>query len=100
MDKVRYNSLIKKVFDKTIELYDPISDLIEDNGVINIKTKIGEYVINKQPSVFQLWMSSPLSGPTKYKMCKNNFRNIKDNRMYLDVIEDEVKKIKDFQEYE
>lgn len=36
------------------------------SGVMNIKTKNGVYVINKQPPNKQIWLSSPLTGPKRY----------------------------------
>lgn len=33
---------------------------------MNIKTKHGVYVINKQPPNKQVWLSSPLTGPKRY----------------------------------
>ncbi|KAK8134240.1 mitochondrial iron uptake protein [Apiospora sp. TS-2023a] len=35
-------------------------------GVMNVKTKHGTYVINKQPPNKQIWLSSPLTGPKRY----------------------------------
>lgn len=48
------------------------SDLLEDismsDGVLNIDTAKGSYVINKQAPNLQLWLSSPISGPHHYDM--------------------------------
>lgn len=33
---------------------------------MTIKTKHGDYVINKQPPNKQIWLSSPLTGPRRY----------------------------------
>ncbi|KAK8862153.1 mitochondrial chaperone Frataxin [Apiospora arundinis] len=35
-------------------------------GVMNISTKNGVYVVNKQPPNKQIWLSSPLTGPKRY----------------------------------
>jgi frataxin len=48
------------------------SDLAEDvnlsDGVLEIETKKGKFVLNKQAPKMQLWYSSPLSGPRHYDM--------------------------------
>lgn len=48
------------------------SDLSEDvnlsDGVLEIDTKSGKFVINKQAPKMQLWLSSPFSGPRHYDM--------------------------------
>lgn len=33
---------------------------------MNISTKNGVYVVNKQPPNKQIWLSSPLTGPKRY----------------------------------
>ncbi|EPR79861.1 Frataxin [Spraguea lophii 42_110] len=52
-------------------------DLDLNNNVITCRIEnIGEYVINKQPSIYEIWLSSPISGPSKYKLkMDNNFKN-------------------------
>lgn len=43
-------------------------------------------VINKQPPNMQLWWSSPLSGPKRYKFCLNNgqWLNVRDESDVLE----------------
>ncbi|KAK7920829.1 frataxin- mitochondrial [Apiospora marii] len=41
-------------------------DVEYSSGVMTIKTKHGDYVINKQPPNKQIWLSSPLTGPRRY----------------------------------
>ncbi|KAK8086708.1 Frataxin [Apiospora phragmitis] len=41
-------------------------DVEYSSGVMNIKTKHGTYVLNKQPPNKQIWLSSPLTGPKRY----------------------------------
>ncbi|KAK8038913.1 frataxin [Apiospora rasikravindrae] len=41
-------------------------DVEYSSGVMNIRTKQGDYVLNKQPPNKQIWLSSPLTGPKRY----------------------------------
>jgi frataxin len=46
----------------------PVDDISLSAGVLNIETKRGTFVLNKQAPRKQLWLSSPLSGPSHYDM--------------------------------
>ena len=56
------------------------SDLVEDvnlsDGVLEIDTKIGKFVLNKQAPKMQLWLSSPLSGPRHYDMIESTTKSM------------------------
>ncbi|KAK7948540.1 uncharacterized protein PG986_009426 [Apiospora aurea] len=41
-------------------------DVEYSSGVMNVRTKHGVYVINKQPPNKQIWLSSPQTGPKRY----------------------------------
>ena len=50
---------------KTIEDYDRAGNIdIDINGdILNITTQSGIFILNKQSSVKEIWLSSPVSGP-------------------------------------
>lgn len=39
---------------------------MEQQGVVTLKTPQGTYVLNKQPTNMQIWLSSPVSGPKRF----------------------------------
>lgn len=41
-------------------------DVEESDGVVSIVTTSGTWVVNKHSVTRQLWLSSPVSGPSKY----------------------------------
>lgn len=59
-----YNNIINKIAE-TIENNDPEGDIdIDLNAdILTFTNSDGTYVINKQSSVCEIWLSSPVSGP-------------------------------------
>jgi len=49
-----------------------VEDVDMQAGVLNIQTSKGTFILNKQAPKLQLWLSSPISGPTHYSMVKNS----------------------------
>jgi frataxin len=47
---------------------DVVDDINYSDGVLNIDTIKGSFVLNKQAPNVQLWLSSPISGPHHYNM--------------------------------
>ncbi len=46
------------------------SDVEYSSGVLTLKTgERGTFVLNKQPPNQQIWLSSPISGPSRYDYC-------------------------------
>lgn len=45
--------------------------------VLSIKTKLGEFVINKHSASKQIWLASPISGPSHFSYKKNKWLNSK-----------------------
>ena len=45
-----------------------VDDVSLSDGVLNIETTAGTFVVNKQAPKMQLWLSSPISGPLHYDM--------------------------------
>lgn len=52
--------------DKLLDKYEVIEDSNVRDGVLEIKTTTGTFVLNKQAPLLQLWYSSPISGPHHY----------------------------------
>ena len=52
--------------------YSAVRDVAESQGVLTIVTTRGTFVINKQPPLRQLWLSSPISGPWHYDMASES----------------------------
>jgi len=47
-----------------------IEDVDYQAGVLNVQTHKGTFILNKQAPKLQLWLSSPISGPTHWSMIK------------------------------
>ena len=47
---------------------DRLDDVDVADGVLNVNTSVGTFVLNKQAPKLQLWLSSPVSGPAHYDM--------------------------------
>ncbi|EJW03997.1 iron donor protein CyaY [Edhazardia aedis USNM 41457] len=96
---ILYKGIVEKTLHKIYEIFDsqPYKfDLEHEEGVLSFKIpKIGEYVLNRQPPVQQLWISSPITGPKKFRLDKNlNFCGIKDNQTVDTYILTEIDLIK------
>lgn len=86
------NQLFEKL-DKVSQQFGNIdSELINDVLSITIKNNRDyTYIINRQPSVCQLWLSSPISGPKKYVFTDKSWKNIKDLNESIDLcLENEI----------
>eukprot|EP00742_Colponemidia_sp_Colp-10_P027434 GILJ01033978.1.p1 GENE.GILJ01033978.1~~GILJ01033978.1.p1 ORF type:complete len:172 (-),score=17.36 GILJ01033978.1:19-534(-) len=58
------------VIDTLCEDYPQISDISNNGGVLTLDMgeDIGTFILNKQAPKRQLWLSSPISGPSHYDM--------------------------------
>ena len=68
-----YNAASERFVECVMDLIDRAdSDAVEDtkfdDGVLNVETEQGTWVLNKQAPKRQLWLSSPISGPHHYDM--------------------------------
>ena len=68
-----YNSASERFVETVMDLVDRVdADTVEDtkfaDGVLNVETERGTFVLNKQAPKRQLWLSSPISGPHHYDM--------------------------------
>lgn len=64
-----YNNIINHIAE-TIEQNDPQGDIDVDLNadILTFITSNGTYVINKQSSVCEIWLSSPVSGPYHFSI--------------------------------
>ena len=64
-DFTREVTRIINLIAQTIENYDTAGNIdVDINGdILNITTQSGVFVLNKQLSVKEIWLSSPISGP-------------------------------------
>lgn len=67
----RFHQLGDRFVEHVMDAVDALdSEFVDDarfaDGVLNIDTSRGTFVLNKQAPKHQLWLSSPLSGPHHY----------------------------------
>ena len=65
------------------------------DGVLEIKTNEGTFVLNKQAPLLQLWYSSPISGPHHYDYDTETkrWKSDKDKHDLQDKMERELTKV-------
>ncbi|KAM3221986.1 Frataxin, mitochondrial [Capsicum annuum] len=94
------NATIHDLLDKLEEYGDSVDidgfDVDYGNEVLTLKFgSLGTYVINKQTPNRQIWMSSPVSGPSRFDWDQNSqgwiYRRTKANLQK--VLEDEIEKL-------
>ncbi|CCD25855.2 frataxin family protein NDAI_0G00790 [Naumovozyma dairenensis CBS 421] len=70
------------------------SEVEYSDGVFTMTVpRVGSYIINKQPSNKQIWVSSPISGPNRFDFYKNDWRSLRDGKLLTDLLNDEFKDI-------
>ena len=75
---------------------DRVTDTSLSSGVLTVETKQGVFLINKQAPHLQLWLSSPMSGPSHYDMDKDEKSNavrwvcLKTSKDLVSVLEKEL----------
>ena len=72
----------------------PDADIEYSQGVMTIELgQKGTFVINKQSTNKQLWMSSPVSGPCRYDWSDGLWVYKRDGHVMTDRLEDELKEL-------
>lgn len=62
----QFEDAFQKLQDKHLERVDDISF---DSGVLKIEIRdFGTWVVNKQPPLMEVWLSSPISGPHHFRL--------------------------------
>ncbi|KAJ9446698.1 Frataxin [Diplonema papillatum] len=100
-----YARAVQNTLDVVCDVLDEKSDrnaVIEDvapsSGVLEIVVEnVGTYILNRQEPKKQLWMSSPLSGPSQFSMCIEDgavvWRDYTYKRELYSLLSDEFKSI-------
>jgi CyaY protein len=75
---------------ETIEENDPDGDIdVDINGdILNIVTNDGVFVINRQPSLKEIWLSSPISGPYHFAYDGKKWRSSAGYELFLILSQD------------
>lgn len=68
---------------------DYILELEYEEGVLTITTSQGSYVVNKNSSIKELWLSSPLSGAHHFKFAEGKWLNKKYDNI-LELLKQEI----------
>ncbi|KAI5180676.1 frataxin [Nematocida sp. AWRm80] len=86
-----YSVLSKAVMSQIFSMLDSsYNNVVYSNNVISAKLPgIGTYIINRQPPKEEVWLSSPVSGPSHYKWQNSQWLNRNGNNL-LDVISNEL----------
>lgn len=69
------------------------ADVSVSSGVLTASFRFGTYVINQQQAVQQLWLSSPISGPKKFKFneATREWTDLRDpNSCLCNILENEL----------
>ena len=59
--------------------------------ILEINSSIGTHVINISNANFQIWLSSPVSGPTHFSYVNGNWVSRKNNKNLYSILEGELK---------
>jgi frataxin len=106
----QYHSLSDSWIDGALTKLEELQDQREDvdveysAGVLTLSFgTVGKYVVNKQPPNKQIWLSSPVSGPSRYDYVqfgdsqqekegtsRGTWMNLRDGRLLDDVLEEEL----------
>lgn len=71
---------------------DAIPDVELSQGVMTFAVpSVGTYVINKQPPNKQIWFASPVSGPNRFDLYKNEWISLRDGSKLIDILSNELK---------
>lgn len=58
--------------------------------ILEINSSIGTHVINISSANFQIWLSSPVSGPTHFSYSNGNWVSKKNNKKLYSVLQSEL----------
>jgi frataxin len=86
-----YNNIADRLLDDILEKLEAVEDSKEGfevnasgDGVIHVVQDIGTWVLNKQTPSRQIWLSSPITGPTHYKLAGQDWICTKDGHKMVD----------------
>lgn len=82
------SSILEEIY-SLLENHDDLEvDFLDD--VLNVKSKHGHYVINRNSAAKQIWLSSPVSGPSHFNYTDNKWLN-KNGANLLEILKNELK---------
>ncbi len=73
----------QETVENLFEQYEHLDDIDYNNGILNIETDNGEYVINAHAPTNQVWLSSPVSGAHHFTYAHGEWVSTKDNSLQL-----------------
>ena len=78
-----YNNIINNIAE-AIEDNDPEGDIELDLNadILSFTNDRGTYVINKQSSVCEIWLSSPVSGPYHFRFSDTKWLSTKGDNLF------------------
>lgn len=90
-----YNEMIDRGFNYILDKMEPLSDNItEQEGSLSVNIKdLGEYLFNRQPVSYQLWGSSPITGPSRFNLQGDKWIQEKKNISLQEFLDLEIKNI-------
>lgn len=69
-----------------------LPDVELNHGVMTLEiSKLGPYVINKQPPNKQIWIASPVSGPNRFDLYQGEWVSLRNGLKLNDLITNELK---------
>ncbi|XP_061192305.1 frataxin, mitochondrial-like [Saccostrea echinata] len=106
LSESEYHAVADETMDSLTEMFedlpevapcDPEYDAQYSSGVLTVKIsdKFGTYVINKQPSNVQIWLSSPVSGPFRYDFTDETWVYSRTSQTMHELLSEEVSKALD-----
>ena len=97
MTEDEYNNIANQLLDdilEKLEFEEDSRDSYEVNasgdGVIHVVQPAGTWVLNKQTPSRQIWLSSPLTGPTHYKLAGDEWVCTKDDHRMVDRLREQL----------
>lgn len=89
------DTFLETLLDDLEALSDDLPDVVPDveltQGVMTLQVApVGTYVINKQPPNKQIWLSSPVSGPNRFDLCRGEWVSLRDGARLLEVLNSEL----------
>lgn len=95
---IKSDQFLENILDQIELLSEKYPEIIVDiellQGVMTISIpQLGTYIINKQISNKQIWLSSPVSGPNRFDLYKTEWISLRNNRKLLEILSEELNQV-------
>ncbi|XP_062595227.1 frataxin, mitochondrial-like [Saccostrea cucullata] len=101
LSESEYHAVADETMDSLTEFFEDLPEVAPcdsdydaqyNSGVLTVKIsdKFGTYVINKQPSNVQIWLSSPVSGPFRYDFIDDTWVYSRTSQTLHELLSEEV----------